>query len=122
MTCWTVKILPDQYHRPFSKKGYELAFGTDTIFDTQRDTRYHLSAPVNSTYRTLKEDTLKMRPNLHTLLQVYWGEIGKRRRSLVRLRVKAWKPFTRPLYLTFQIFTGILVERLGRGCSNLRIL
>ena len=43
----------------FSKKGYELAIGTDTIFDTQRDTRYHLSAPVNSTYRTLKEDTLK---------------------------------------------------------------
>lgn len=43
----------------FSKKGYELAFGTDMILDTQRDTRYHLSAPVNSTYRTLRQDTLK---------------------------------------------------------------
>ncbi|WP_342417069.1 hypothetical protein NST83_06850 [Paenibacillus sp. FSL R10-2782] len=43
----------------FSKKGYELAFGTDMILDTQRETRYHLSAPVNSTYRTLRQDTLK---------------------------------------------------------------
>ncbi|MGG1641383.1 hypothetical protein ACIFQM_08840 [Paenibacillus sp. NRS-1782] len=43
----------------FSKKGYELSFGTDMILDTQRDTRYHLSAPVNSTYRTLRQDTLK---------------------------------------------------------------
>lgn len=43
----------------FSKKGYELAFGIDTIFDTARDTKYHLTAPVYSTYRTLKLDTLK---------------------------------------------------------------
>ncbi|MBD8498881.1 hypothetical protein [Paenibacillus arenosi] len=43
----------------FSKKGYELAFGIDTILDTVRETQYHLSAPAISTYRTLKLDVMK---------------------------------------------------------------
>ncbi|WP_151734142.1 hypothetical protein, partial [Paenibacillus tengchongensis] len=37
----------------FSKKGYELALGVDTQFEDVRDTRYHLTAPAFSTYRTL---------------------------------------------------------------------
>ncbi|MGG1442334.1 hypothetical protein ABE354_09760 [Brevibacillus laterosporus] len=43
----------------FSKKGYELAFGIDTVFDGIRNTKYHLTAPVYSTYRSLKLDTYK---------------------------------------------------------------
>lgn len=43
----------------FAKKGYELTMGVDTVFDTQRDTQYHLSAPAYSTYHTLKLDVLK---------------------------------------------------------------
>ena len=43
----------------FYKKGYELAFGVDTKFDTVRDTRYHLTAPAYSTYHTLKLDVMK---------------------------------------------------------------
>ncbi|MDN9009058.1 hemophore-related protein [Brevibacillus laterosporus] len=41
----------------FSKKGYELAFGIDTVFNGTRNTKYHVTAPVNSTYRSLKLDT-----------------------------------------------------------------
>ncbi|MCR8963585.1 hypothetical protein O0550_10295 [Brevibacillus halotolerans] len=41
----------------FSKKGYKLAFGINQIFD--KNNKYHLTAPVNSTYRALKEDTMK---------------------------------------------------------------
>ncbi|MBA4532793.1 hypothetical protein [Brevibacillus halotolerans] len=43
----------------FSKKGYELAFGIDTVFNGTRNTKYHVAAPVNSTYRSLKLDTYK---------------------------------------------------------------
>ncbi|PCN45974.1 hypothetical protein B9C88_00115 [Brevibacillus laterosporus] len=43
----------------FSKKGYELAFGIDTVFNGTRNTKYHVTAPVNSTYRSLKLDTYK---------------------------------------------------------------
>ncbi|PPA90141.1 hypothetical protein [Brevibacillus laterosporus] len=43
----------------FSKKGYELAFGIDTVFDGIRNTKYHVTAPVYSTYRSLKLDTYK---------------------------------------------------------------
>ncbi|QDX94029.1 hypothetical protein EEL30_18070 [Brevibacillus laterosporus] len=41
----------------FSKKGYKLAFGINQIF--HNNNKYHLTAPVNSTYRALKEDTMK---------------------------------------------------------------
>ncbi|MWV43089.1 hypothetical protein GRF59_05550 [Paenibacillus sp. HJL G12] len=43
----------------FSKKGYELAFGVDTVIDVERDTQYHLTAPAYSTYNTLKLDVMK---------------------------------------------------------------
>ncbi|MCK6269561.1 hypothetical protein [Paenibacillus silvae] len=41
----------------FSKKGYELTIGFEQIINANN--QYHLTAPVNSTYRTLIEDTMK---------------------------------------------------------------
>ncbi|SEA79873.1 hypothetical protein [Paenibacillus sp. 276b] len=43
----------------FSKKGYGLAFGIDTLLDVSRDTQYHLSAPAYSTYSALKMEVMK---------------------------------------------------------------
>ncbi|MFF2017221.1 hypothetical protein, partial [Paenibacillus sp. NPDC058177] len=41
----------------FSKKGYEVTFGVEQIINSNN--WYHLTAPVNSTYKTLIEDTMK---------------------------------------------------------------
>ncbi|GAS82013.1 hypothetical protein [Paenibacillus amylolyticus] len=41
----------------FSKRGYELKIGFEQIINANN--QYHLTAPVNSTYKTLIEDTMK---------------------------------------------------------------
>lgn len=41
----------------FSKKGYEVTFGIDQVINSNN--WYHLTAPINSTYRTLIEDTMR---------------------------------------------------------------
>jgi hypothetical protein len=41
----------------FSKKGYELSIGLEQIISVNNN--YHLTAPVNSTYKTLIEDTMR---------------------------------------------------------------
>ncbi|ALA07174.1 hypothetical protein SECTIM467_44 [Brevibacillus phage SecTim467] len=41
----------------FAKKGYELKVGVEEFINSNN--QYHLTAPVNSTYRTLKEDTMR---------------------------------------------------------------
>lgn len=66
----------------FSKKGYGLAFGVDTVLDVSRDTQYHLSAPAYSTYRTLKMDVMKNATKLPYASSSLFGD-GLKEASIV---------------------------------------
>ncbi|MGQ8871910.1 hypothetical protein [Paenibacillus sp. TSA_86.1] len=58
----------------FSKKGYELTIGFEQII--QASNQYHLTAPVNSTYRTLIEDTMKSANKVPHSATGLFGRLG----------------------------------------------
>lgn len=58
----------------FSKKGYGLSFGVDTILDDTRETKYHLSAPAYSTYKSLKLDVMKNATKLSYATSSLFGD------------------------------------------------
>ncbi|WP_434750855.1 hypothetical protein [Paenibacillus amylolyticus] len=58
----------------FSKKGYELTIGFEQIIHAGN--QYHLTAPVNSTYRTLIEDTMKSANKVPHSATGLFGRLG----------------------------------------------
>ncbi|MCM3132923.1 hypothetical protein M3629_09005 [Paenibacillus polysaccharolyticus] len=58
----------------FSRKGYELTIGFEQIINANN--QYHLTAPVNSTYRTLIEDTMKSTNKVPHSATGLFGRLG----------------------------------------------
>ncbi len=70
----------------FSKKGYGLTVGVDTLYDGEKDTQYHLTAPATSTYRAMKMEEAKTGDKLPYVASSLFG--GALREASIDIEVE----------------------------------